>query len=191
MGTSLDEISASVGTHEADVMAANNSVTVPMAHRADVRVGLQASAASVLEQDPVTYSLTVVNDGPSPAENVRVTLSHPAGQAETLPFRCVSEADGVVCNVGALSSGATRTFAMVLVFSQVGSRMTTAVVSSDGTDPDAANNTATAAVDVLSRPSTATGGRRGGGGALDWAFILLLMIFAGCSRSRAHALRSG
>jgi uncharacterized repeat protein (TIGR01451 family) len=107
--------------------------------------------------DPATagghlfYDITVTNDGPAAAFNVKVVDVLPTGvtfQASTLPCTLTTAPSTYTCDVGSLGIGESKTFTIdVLVSASAGGATTltnTATVQSDQDDPNTSNNTATA-----------------------------------------------
>jgi len=126
-----------------DPVIGNNSSTdiAPSAPSADLTITKVADAASVVAGSTVTWTVTVVNNGPSTARDVVVADALPAGLTiVSEPAECV----GGICELGALDPGP----AVQLVFeTQADSALTgtvvnTAQVSSATPDPDDTNDTA-------------------------------------------------
>ena len=110
---------------------------------ADLAVSIVADAATAAAGSSVTYTVTVTNNGGSPAQNVIVSAnlttttfaSMPAGAVETFTFTAL-----VGCDV----ANATTV-------------VSTASVTSDTADPVAANNSAAASVVITNAPPTLSG----------------------------------
>ncbi|HDQ70993.1 MAG TPA: DUF11 domain-containing protein, partial [Chloroflexi bacterium] len=111
------------------------------------------SASPVTPGLPMTYSLTVHNDGPSDAENVLVTDTLPSEVAfdDADPYPNVSDVNPLVWNLGTLTPGTNREIIItVTVDAGVTAGFTNTVVittSTPGDDPD--NNEDDYPVDVL------------------------------------------
>ena len=95
----------------------------------------------------VTYTVTVMNNGPSAATNVNLVSTLPSTgvliSATSSTGSCVA-ATPVVCSLGTLNNGATAQIALTLQILQAGSATVTAQVSASETDPTPANNSASA-----------------------------------------------
>ncbi len=143
---------ATVSATEPDPNPGNNTDPEPttLVARADVAI-LKTGPASVTAGSALSYTLTIVNNGPSVAENVTVTDPTPAG----LTF--VSTAGDCTtafpCALGALAPAATRT---IVATYQVPSAYTvpdpivnTAVVATTTADADPTNNSSTATAPLV------------------------------------------
>lgn len=111
--------------------------------------------------DVLTYTIVVGNNGPGPAEGVKVLNALAGGtsyQGADASAGTCSETGGIVmCDIGGLESGAAaRVLLSVLVDELADTTITNSfVASSTSSDPDLSNNTATettSTVEVL--PST-------------------------------------
>lgn len=86
---------------------------------ADLTLQKQA-AATVFAGETLTYTLTVVNNGPSDAQNVVVTDNLPAGvtflsaSASADDSSCDAGPNPVTCTIGTLPSGESREFEIVV-----------------------------------------------------------------------------
>jgi uncharacterized repeat protein (TIGR01451 family) len=128
---------------------------------ADLSITKSGSPNPVVSGNQLTYTITVTNNGPQNATGVTVTDPLPA----TVHFNSVSSTQGtctrsttttpktkdgtVTCGLGALSNGASATVTIVVTATQPGMLTNTASVSGDQTDPNPANNSATATTIVL------------------------------------------
>lgn len=150
--------------------------TVTVTDRANVSITKSASPTSLAAGENVTFTLTVHNDGPSDADNVRISDALPTGLAYTgidadSAVTC-GDADPIDCHVASMPAGATYE---IRVHATVGSGVAdgtsianTASVSTStpGDDPD--DNTDTATIQVhteadLSLAKSHTGGASAAG----------------------------
>jgi uncharacterized repeat protein (TIGR01451 family) len=103
----------------------------------------------------ITYTLTTTNLGPSPAKNIVVKDTIPAGMpvvsatinSTSLPCGLTPGPAGttiVTCNIGDKAANAGDSMTVVATGNVVGTMSATATVTANGTDPNPANNTATA-----------------------------------------------
>jgi uncharacterized repeat protein (TIGR01451 family) len=127
--------------------------------RADL--SLTTTAGQGTESAVVTYTLTAKNNGPDPVPDAMVSDTLPAG-ATFVPSdgSCSASGGSVRCPVGPLATGASSTVRIVALM-KPGSQTNTATVSSAALslaatratgagDPNPANDTASASVNVAS-----------------------------------------
>jgi len=151
-GTILSQ-TASVTSTTPDPNNANNSATVNtlVADTADLSVTNSPSPVPVQANNTITYTQVVTNSGPSTATNVSLTETLPANTtAQTL----TGPGGTWICNVATLTctnssfapGSATITFTVLVnAGAPEGPINQTASVTSSVTDPNPANNSATAA----------------------------------------------
>lgn len=118
---------------------------------------------TVLENGHLTYSFSVTNNGPVQADNVVLTASMPfsatfvsavLGQGSYL-----LSGGNVVLSLGAMANGATVSGTITFLATDEGvAAASTALVTTDTTDPNTANNGGSASALVLDAPLTVTGG---------------------------------
>ena len=108
------------------------------ASSADLAVTITDSPDPVPVGSPVTYSVTVTNNGPVAATGVSVVARGPVD----LPF------NSVTIPVGELASGATRSFQLVFTPAVVGTFSATATVTATENDPNLTNNSFTATTQI-------------------------------------------
>ncbi len=122
---------------------------------ADLQITAADAPDPVVVGGNVTYTLTLRNNGPSPAAGVTVSDTLPAGlthvSTTTTKGTCSGTAT-VSCNLGTVNAGAANDVTVTIVASvgqaAVPSVTNTASASSSTGDPSAANNQASAATTV-------------------------------------------
>jgi uncharacterized repeat protein (TIGR01451 family) len=131
----------------------SNGVVVITVVPADISV-TKSGPAVVTAGTNITYTVTVVNGGPSDAQSVMLSDALPANttfvsemQTTGPAFNCANVAGSVNCSIATLANGASATFTIVdKVGANVanGSMITnTATVTSTTPDPTSPDNTAT------------------------------------------------
>jgi uncharacterized repeat protein (TIGR01451 family) len=154
---------ASVASGVADPNPGNNSVTLstPIASSApegaDLALTATPSAASVQQGMSVTIVYNMINNGPLTAS--AVSLSMPLADrvmvlsVNTSQGTCgATTANPVVCSLGTLAPGGQATVTMTLNPQSPGTMICQGTVTSSVADPDSANNTGSATVNVTSVP---------------------------------------
>lgn len=110
---------------------------------------------------PITYTLTVTNNGPAPATAVQVTDLFPQAFQllairTSLPVTQAQCSSGGVCDLGAMASGQAATVTLVMqapAGTAGGVYTNTAFVGSSAADSNPANNSGSAAVAVVPQVS--------------------------------------
>jgi uncharacterized repeat protein (TIGR01451 family) len=135
-----------------------NSATVTTTVRAvaDLVIDKHAHAPAVLIADPLTYTLTVSNAGPSPAEGpITVTDRLPAGLTDVSAGGCdLSALPLVTCTLGGLAPGEATEIIITATAPLTPSIVITnsASVTTSVPDPDPIDNTALVSVTVEDLP---------------------------------------
>jgi uncharacterized repeat protein (TIGR01451 family) len=155
-GTITNTASAIGG--QSDPNTANNSATEsttinpPAPQEADLRVTKSDSPDPVVVGQTLTYSIGVSNAGPDGATGVTLTDTLPAGtsfqSATPSQGSCGQAAGTVTCNLGSLASGASATIEIKVAPQNTGTITNTASATGGQSDPDTANNSATATTTV-------------------------------------------
>jgi uncharacterized repeat protein (TIGR01451 family) len=147
---------ATVTGNETDPNTANNkasaSTTVSAPASSDLAI-TKTGAATAMVSSPITYTIKATNNGPSPATGVVVTDTLPTGvsfnSATASQGTCVNAAGTVTCTIGSLANGASSTVTInVTAPGTAGTITNTATVTGNETDPNPANNTASATTQV-------------------------------------------
>lgn len=129
----------------------NTAATTTTATTADVAISQTASPNPVAGGFPLTYTLTVTNNGPDPATSVVVTdaLATAAFVSATPSVGTCSGTSTVTCSLGALAVGASETIVIIIrPLNGPGTRNNTATVSSQIGDNVPANNSSTIPVTI-------------------------------------------
>ncbi|MGD8805779.1 MAG: hypothetical protein PVH65_08000, partial [Chloroflexota bacterium] len=113
----------------------------------------KVASGSFYAGEPLTYTLTITNNGPSVARSVRVTDTLPVDatyQNATTPGGACSESGGVVtCVIDIIPPAGTATVTIDTVAGLEGDYFNTADVGGDAFDPDLTNNTTTIVTAIL------------------------------------------
>ena len=141
---------------ETDTNPANNTASLAstLNSDADVAVTMTGDPTTAAGGDTVTFTVTVTNLGPAPAQNVVATDIVPAGftLVEPVPTPATSAAGTWTWTVGRLIKDATTTltFDVTVDTNAVGPTLGNTVnVTSDANDTVLENNTATAITTIL------------------------------------------
>ncbi|PYN23937.1 MAG: hypothetical protein DMD99_12870 [Candidatus Rokuibacteriota bacterium] len=114
--------------------------------RADLAVTKTSDAATYKPWSVITYTVIVVNNGPSDALRVVVTDELPTVRQTTYlsdTGRCTLRDDTLTCNLGDLPAGTRKSFDISIRVERARGEVTNrASVGSVTVDPDATNNTA-------------------------------------------------
>jgi uncharacterized repeat protein (TIGR01451 family) len=146
--TGQDQIAACYDADSSPPCEATASATKDWTPVSDVKIAKSGSANAVIGGQ-ISYTLTVINSGPSSATNVVVSDPVPAGA--TLVSATPSQGTcntTVSCNLGTLANGNSSTIIVVLAATTVGTVTNTGSVSADEPDPDTTNNSAAATTNV-------------------------------------------
>jgi uncharacterized repeat protein (TIGR01451 family)/LPXTG-motif cell wall-anchored protein len=141
--------SATVKSTTADPVPGNESATstTPIVASADLAIAKTVNVTPIVPGGAATYTVTVTNPGPSQARNVIVSDVIPAGFTPTSitspAATCVLAT--AICTTATLNAGQSIVVTIVGTTSAAATTafVNTAKVSSDTTDPTAANNTVT------------------------------------------------
>ncbi|MFF0344315.1 hypothetical protein [Kribbella sp. NPDC004875] len=151
--TSLTNV-ATVTTSTSDPNPDNNtsSVTTDVTRTADLALVKSVEPASPAPGESVVFTLTIRNDGPSDAEQVRVADTVPTAFAITgvqSDANCATAGQHVSCTLARLAAGASVTVRIAATLDSGftgGALKNTAKVNSDTPDPEDSNNTGTVTV---------------------------------------------
>ena len=159
--------SATVSSATADPSAANDTAVTPsnVFARSDLSIGQTGAPAEICTGQPITYTLSVSNAGPSTATSLSVSDVLPAGatlvSASGSGWSCSGTAT-VTCTRASLAVGAAPAIAITIdAPASAGSAVNAASVSSAVDDPSSANNSANATTTVNPIPSAPAAGNGG------------------------------
>ncbi|WP_328997312.1 hypothetical protein OHA18_22925 [Kribbella sp. NBC_00709] len=141
---------AKVSSDTPDPNASNNTGTVtvtPSAAKADLVVTKETLTKPVVAGQPITYKISVRNDGPSDARKVQLTDDVPSAvtgvTADSSAGSCTVSSAQVSCALGDLTAGSTATITVTGTVSAkaIGDLTNSATATSSTPDPDSSNNT--------------------------------------------------
>jgi uncharacterized repeat protein (TIGR01451 family) len=151
-GTSITETDTATATNGVSSPTASSSATVLVANAnsADVAITKTGTPNPVTQGTPLTYTLTVTNNGPASATTVQVmdtlpsSLTYLSSTVTPSTQGTCSEAGGsVTCQLGTMANLATATISILTIPEQSGMISNTATVTADQTDPNPSNNSST------------------------------------------------
>lgn len=126
---------------------ASSTVIVASATSADMAIVKTGTPNPVTEGTPLTYTLTVTNNGPASATNVIVMDTLPSVvtylSTTTTQGSCSEAGGSITCLLGTMANGTTATIAILTLPNAPGVVSNTATVSADQSDPNTSNNTST------------------------------------------------
>ena len=149
-GTTITETATASAANMPPGLTSNTAsanVLVAGANSADLAIVKTAAPNPVTDGTPLTYTLSVTNNGPASATNVTVTDTLPSVVAylssNTTQGSC-SEAGGTVtCLLGTMANAGTATITILGIPTTPGVVSNTATVTADQSDPNLANNSST------------------------------------------------
>ena len=130
-----------------DPSTTNNTASLfaTVALSADLSITKTVSPAIGVIGSPVTYTMTVTNNGPSPASAATIEDIFPDGliiDSASCPFT----GQKVTCTVPTLAVGESQTFTVIATPTTTGLFTNTVTVSAETPGPNLCNNTATASL---------------------------------------------
>jgi large repetitive protein len=142
VGTQVNTATVTSTTHDGD--RSNNSASATThVTSANLSITKTESPNPATVGQPVVYTLTVANAGPSAAKDVRVVDPLPRGvsfvSAKPSQGRCVGGAT-VRCALGTIAAGAKATIAIRVIPRAAGTVKNVATVASSTQDPTKSNN---------------------------------------------------
>ncbi|TDX02023.1 Ig-like domain-containing protein [Dinghuibacter silviterrae] len=125
-------------------------ITNPCLPQADLAITKTVSPGPYSVQSPVTYTLTVTNNGPKDAQNVVVADTLPSGLGTPVNFGgggnplYSAVSNSIQWTLSDLPAGTTETFTFDISLKSFGTISNTGFVTSATLDPDTTNNHSTA-----------------------------------------------
>ena len=117
--TSMDTVlnTALIDATEAETTTANNftSFVLNVERVSDLTLAITASHDTIRSNQPITYTLTLRNDGPSQNTGVVLTSTLPLDRLQNLVINdpiCTVQTVGIACEVGTMEAGETRTITL-------------------------------------------------------------------------------
>ncbi|MCL2735226.1 MAG: hypothetical protein FWD75_01170 [Propionibacteriaceae bacterium] len=165
-GSQLSLTVAATGSVGAQaVTSPTSTVNVTVSPEVDMEVALSPAGTQVYPNAETGVTATVVNNGPTAASGVKLTVTIPSGlvgvtaavasaPSGSAASTCTTTGTQIVCLVGGLGVGQSVSYDLIGVASVPASAGFTvaASVTSDQIDTVPGNNTATARVDVVAMP---------------------------------------
>lgn len=125
----------------------------PPEPRADLALSKSVNPAQASVGERVTYTLVLVNNGPSEATDVVLTDRLPAGLSEARAEGASLSDSTLTWAIGSLPSGARRSFTVQATATQAGTLTNLAEVRLRESDPNPENNRAQARLSVAQPPA--------------------------------------
>ncbi|MDX2034932.1 MAG: FG-GAP-like repeat-containing protein [Blastocatellia bacterium] len=131
-----------------------------LASSADLAITNEESRDPAMINTELSYTITVTNAGPDPAESATVANPLPAGagfvSATTTRGSCANASGTVTCTLGDLPANASATITLTIKTpAAAGTLRSTATATAATSDPDPADNSAAQETRVADRPSIA------------------------------------
>ncbi len=124
------------------------TATVTVTPLARMSIAMAGPGSPVQASSTFTYNITVNNSGPSTATNVTVTDTLPAGVSLVRVTSSQGNCTALPCVLGTMNSGTTATVAIEANANETGTYLNTATVAATEADPNPADNTASASVNI-------------------------------------------
>lgn len=168
---------ASTGASSQDAFVMRIS---PASAGTDLGVSMVPTPNPVAVSSTLTYTITVVNNGPDPATGVTLTDTIPASTTLVSATPSQGSCAGnptVSCDIGAMASGATVTVNIaVTTGGAAGQISNTASVTGNEVDPNNSNDNATTLVDVTQTTDLAITSHTASAAAVDVGALLTYTI---------------
>ncbi|MBO9625975.1 MAG: DUF11 domain-containing protein, partial [Microbacterium sp.] len=156
-GAVTNTATGSSQTPDPDPSNNTGTSTIEGTPSADLSIVKTASANPAPSNGPITYTIVVTNNGPSPAVGATVSDTLPAAlkNPTTSTAGCTLTAGQLSCAAGTLAVGATFTATVsgTVDPAAIGTLSNTATTTSSTPDPNPANNTSTVEVPIAGTPA--------------------------------------
>ena len=155
-----------------------------------------SSSGSPLVGEPVTFNMTVTNNGPSDNTNIVVTVTlakYGTFVSGTVDQGACGLSNGaLVCTIGDMANGVTVNGTIIVTAPSEPATITlTVTVAADVADPVMDNNTDSEGVTVIDQVDLVIQGTSEGSGSIGWPMLLLLIAAATFAATRKHARAIG
>ncbi|NJP05942.1 MAG: DUF11 domain-containing protein [Chloroflexaceae bacterium] len=131
-----------------------DSVTSEVIAEGDLEISKVADVTEATAGLPLTYTITITNNGPSDITGVALSDTLPT----TVTFVSITDTQSICtqgppinCSFGDLDADATEVITLVVTPNVSGTLQNTAIVTTTDTDPDTTNNTSSATLPVRAR----------------------------------------
>jgi uncharacterized repeat protein (TIGR01451 family) len=149
----------------------------------DLILTVRSTPAQLHEGELLTYSATVLNNGPFPASGVVLSDTIPAGALfVSASPACQSNGVEVTCSLGTLARGASTTVNIIFSVPYAGVIENSVRVQSATADPQIGNNVSSAAVSVTAIPAVPA--------ASFWGLGVVSIALAGVAGTRSRSRRN-
>lgn len=142
-------VAATLATGETTTMFQGPDVATDLEHPefepySDVSVQITPPSGTITTGAATSVTVTVANNGPSPARDALLTLTLPRGaSAGDLPSRCTADGRTLTCELtGPIPVGAETDVPIRVTFATAGDYRITATVATNSLDPQAGNDRA-------------------------------------------------
>lgn len=137
---------------ESEATASKTDLAADRPEPTDLAVGQSSSTELATVDEPFDYSIEARNEGDAPAGSVQVVDTLPANVRVTSASpECGAPAGGTLsCDLGTLAPGASRSVMITVVPAGEGTVTNAARITSDGNDPNPANDSASLTTNVQS-----------------------------------------
>jgi uncharacterized repeat protein (TIGR01451 family) len=175
-----------VAATEQDPTPGNNTATTTTTVNppvADMSVSISSSSGTPTVNEPVTFTMTVTNNGPSHNTGVVVTVTLP--EDGTFVSGTITQGDcevsngSLICTIGEMPAATGVTATIVVTAPAEAMTITlTATITADVEDPVAENNADSEDVTVIDVIDLTIQGTSEGSGSIGWPTLMLLIAAA-------------